>query len=252
MSKRTWMAGKPKKKPGLNLGTVSDDLLQAVVALYAGTDANEKHCSLSTMVAELSELGYSGLNPIKVRKLLITAGVYESEIASQVLSLHTAGKSVDEIGKLLQLSRASVHSYLPYEKIIYKLDQVPGGDISVGAERQRLYKARQQAVKQIKKNPGEDELWNAVVLFAGYPFKTSKNLEFTYTVKKKHNGELGNELVITRKEKTITKATVLMAYQKAMELGGEVTGPKKLGTFGASYLYAMFVRFGVIHSTVLR
>lgn len=74
---------------------------------------------------ELDELGYGGLNPIKVRKLLITAGVYESEIVAQVLKFHKAGKVVDEIGRLLQLSRASVHSYLPYEKIIYKLDQVP-------------------------------------------------------------------------------------------------------------------------------
>ena len=27
---------------------------------------------------------------------------------------------------------------------------------------------------------------------------------------------------------------------------GAVTGPKKLGTFGASYLYPMFLRFGVV------
>lgn len=120
------------------------------------------------------------------------------------------------------------------------------GDISVGAERQRLYKARQQAVKQLQNNPGEDALWNALVLFAGYPFKTSKGLEFTYTIKKKHNGELGNELVITRKEKTITKATVFVAYEKVLELGGAISGPKKLGTFGASYLYPIFIRFGII------
>lgn len=246
MSKRTWGAGKSKKKPDLNLGAVSEELLQAVSVLYVDKDANGKHCSLSSMVTELSELGYGGLNPIKVRKLLITASVYESEIADQVLELYADGKSVDEIGRLLQLSRASVHSYLPYEKIIYKLDQVPSGDISVGAERQRLYKARQQAVKQLQKYPGENALWKAIVLFAGYPFKTSKGLEFTYTVKKKHNGESGNELIITRKEKTITKATVLMAYQKALEFGGVVSGPKKLGTFGASYLYPVFVRFGVI------
>ena len=31
-----------------------------------------------------------------------------------------------------------------------------------------------------------------------------------------------------------------------MELGRIVSGPKKLGTFGASYLYPVFVRIGVI------
>lgn len=246
MSKRTWAAGKPKKKPDLNIGAVSEELLQAVSALYGEKDKEGKHRSLKNMVAELGELGYGGLNPIKVRKLLITAGVYESEVATQVLKFHMAGKTVDEIERLLQLSLASVHSYLPYEKNIYKLDQIPGGDISVGAERQHLYKSRQQAVKQLQKNPGEDALWNALVLFAGYPFKTSKGLEFTYTIKKKHNGEVGNELAITRKEKTITKATVFVAYEKVLEFGGVVSGPKKLGTFGASYLYSIFQRLGLI------
>lgn len=246
MSKRMWVAGKPKKKPNLNLGAVSDGLLQAVSALYGEKDSVGKHRSLNSMAVELKVLGYEGFNPVKVRKLLITAGVYQSEVAAQVLKLHKAGKTVNEIGVLLQLSRASIHSYLPYEKIIYKLDQVPDGDISVGAERQRLYKARQRAVKKLKNNPGEDALWNAVVLFAGYPFKTSKGLGFTYMIKKKQNREPGNELMITRKEKSITKATVLKAYEKALELGGEVSGPKKLGTFGASYLYPVFQRFGVI------
>ena len=151
MNRRTWVAGKPRKKPNLNIDAISEDLLQSVSDLYAEKDADGKHCSLNTMVAEIGELGYGGLNPIKVRKLLITAGVYESEIATQVLKFHKAGKAVDEIGRSLQLSRASVHSYLPYEKIIYKLAQVPDGDISVGAERQRLYKAIQQAVKQLRR-----------------------------------------------------------------------------------------------------
>ena len=44
----------------------------------------------------------------------------------------------------------------------------------------------------------------------------------------------------------IIKRTVFMAFRKAMELGGAVAGPKKLGTFGASYLYPIFVRLGVI------
>lgn len=246
MSKRTWVAGKPKKKPNLNLNTVSEELLQTVSMLYEEKDSEGKPPSLKSMVDELTDLGYGILNPIKVRKLLITAGVYESEIGTQVLMLYEKGKTVEEIGVLLQLSRASVHSYLPYEKIIYKLDQVPEGDISVGAERQRLYKERQQVVKQLQTEASETMLWNAVLLFAGYPFQTSTGLKFTYTIKIKHNGEPGNELVITRREKTITKATVLMAYRKVLELDGKVSGPKKLGVFGASYLYPIFKRFELI------
>ena len=37
-----------------------------------------------------------------------------------------------------------------------------------------------------------------------------------------------------------------MAFRKAQELGGVVAGPKKLGTFGASYLYPVFVRIGIV------
>ncbi len=112
------------------------------------------------------------------------------------------------------------------------------------AERTIAYRERQQAVTSLMqlKEAGEvadDVLWDALVLFQNHPFHTAKNLEFTYTVK-------GNEIFVDRKEKSITKATVLMAFHKALELGPEVTGPKKLGTFGASYLYPVFVQLGIL------
>lgn len=75
--------------------------------------------------------------------------------------------------------------------------------------------------------------------FQGYPFKTSKALSFTYKVK-------GGELFFTRKEKSITRATVDIAFKRALELGENATGPKKLGVFGASYLYPVFMQLGVI------
>lgn len=56
------------------------------------------------------------------------------------------------------------------------------------------------------------------------------------------------ELVIDRKEKTITRNMVLLAYEKALELmetEGYVSGPKKLGVFGASYLYPVFLELGI-------
>lgn len=38
----------------------------------------------------------------------------------------------------------------------------------------------------------------------------------------------------------------MVAFHKALELDRVVTGPKKLGTFGASYLYPVFREIGVI------
>lgn len=53
---------------------------------------------------------------------------------------------------------------------------------------------------------------------------------------------------IYRKEKSVTRATVMRAFHRArviQESEGCVSGPKKLGTFGASYLYPVFLRIGV-------
>ena len=64
-------------------------------------------------------------------------------------------------------------------------------------------------------------------------------LAFTYVIK-------GNEMFIDRKEKSITKSSVLLAFQNLVKQGGIISGPKKLGTFGASYLYPIFMELGWI------
>ena len=69
-------------------------------------------------------------------------------------------------------------------------------------------------------------------------FYTAKGLEYSYTIR-------GNEMFVSRKEKSVTRASILVAYKKAQELGC-VTGPKQLGVFGASYLYPVFLRLGII------
>lgn len=229
---RTWHAGKPKKKPGFNPEAITQKLLKTTVKLY------KEGASLFNIAKELIEQGYK-VNPMKVRKLLITAGVYESEVADRVMELHKKGRSVEQIMEETGLSCASVHSYLPYSKIVYKLDEVVGGDISVGAERQRLFKKRRAICEKLREKPGTDMLWEALMLFAGYEFRTAKGLPFTYTIK-------GGELFVSRKEKSITRSTVEIAYRKAVELGPVATEPKKLGVFGASYLYPIFIRLGVI------
>ena len=49
-------------------------------------------------------------------------------------------------------------------------------------------------------------------------------------------------------EKSITQSTVVMAFHKALDMEGKVKGPKKLGTFGASYLYPLLLKLGVIQT----
>lgn len=95
----------------------------------------------------------------------------------------------------------------------------------------------------------EDALWDALIAWQGETFLTAKGLEFTYLIRERRDGVLGGEMFISRKEKSITQSTVFMAFRRALELGGVVKGPKKLGTFGASYLYPVFIRLGVIRET---
>ena len=76
-------------------------------------------------------------------------------------------------------------------------------------------------------------------IFSGYSFTTVKGLRFRYAVN-------GNEIQINRKKKSITRSSVKVALKVILENNGNISGPKKLGVFGASYLYPMFLRFGLI------
>lgn len=87
--------------------------------------------------------------------------------------------------------------------------------------------------------PEEIALWTRLEALAGAELTTAKGLRFRFTLR-------GNELFVDRKEKSITRSTVNQAYRKAIELAGAVPGPKALGTFGASYLYPIFQRLGII------
>ncbi len=82
-------------------------------------------------------------------------------------------------------------------------------------------------------------LWAELEAAQGQFFTTAKGLEFTYVIR-------GNEMFVDRKNKSITRSSVELALEKALALGQEATGPKKLGCFGASYLYPLFQRFGVL------
>ena len=95
MKKREWVAGKPKKKPDYDSGQITEEVLRAAVAAYQPVEG--KHPSLQTIADELNRQGIKGLNPLKVRKLLITAGVYKSKTAYQVLELWIVGNSVKSI-----------------------------------------------------------------------------------------------------------------------------------------------------------
>ena len=232
---------RPKKKKN-NMEELSQQVLEAVTDAYLNptedtADENGK-MSLNVLADEFS------MSRIKLRKLLITAGVYETQISLKVNELYNSGKTIKEIQTITGLSAASISGYLPYQKTIYNLEES-----TLVAERLRKYRSRKASVQQLASaiEDGDldnikETLWNALVVFEGYPFKTAKGLRYSYTMK-------GNELFFSRKEKSVTRASVFIALETAIDLQQKevwITGPKLLRCFGASYLYPVFQRLGVI------
>lgn len=104
-------------------------------------------------------------------------------------------------------------------------------------------------LEKFKQCPSDEILWKTVMAFAGTGFKTMKGLDFSYSLKMGRNGTYTDEIFVDRKEKSksITKSSILLAYHRALELEGDVKGPKKLGQiFGISYIYSILMRLGVI------
>ena len=243
--KREYKARKPgggrkKLKPEYDAGKNLKEQMDASVALY------NSGMSLQAIGDELE------LNPIKVRKLLITAGVYESEVAEKVQDTfeeyretQSYKEAILSTANTLQLSKASVTSYLPYQKGVYFPSTASKEKISIGAERQRRYRA----MKRWRTAPTEENFWRVVLAYAGVKFKTYSGLPFSYEIKKGRNGEYTKELWIDRREKSKSLAwsSVLLALRNIKKVGEVVDRPKALGDIrGVTYIYGMFYRFGLI------
>lgn len=108
----------------------------------------------------------------------------------------------------------------------------------------------------------QDVLWQVIIAMQGEAFYTSSGLQFSYTVKRKRNGEYSGELLVSRKEesKTLTRSSVMFAFNKVLQAmetetkEGETVlvlpfykGPKAIGQiFGISYVYSLFWHLGLI------
>lgn len=231
------------RKPSKPEYSAAKNLAQQI---EAATDLYTDKMSLQAIADALS------LNPIKVRKLLITARVYESDTAKLVRQTFNTFRKTQDYStavtstmSALQLSSPSVTSYLPYTKGVYFPVDAEAENISASAERQRHYRA----VTALKKSPCEENLWKCVVAFRGYKFKTLSGLPFTYKLKKGRGDEFTKELWIDRREdsKSFAWSSVVLVYHNIGKIGEVVDRPKALGDIrGVSYIYGIFYRFGLI------
>ena len=86
-----------------------------------------------------------------------------------------------------------------------------------------------------------ENVWALLQQHQQETFYTAKGLPFTYTIR-------GGELFVDRRQKSITISTVEKALEKIGRLqadGIAITGPKKIGCYGASYLYPVLLALGI-------
>ena len=198
--------GRKKLKPEYDAGKNLKEQMDAAVALY------EEDYSLRFIADALT------LNPIKVRKLLITTGMYESEVAEKVQDTFEEYRETQNYKEAI-LSTASTLEL-------------------------------SRAMKRWRADPIEENFWDVVLAYAGVKFKTYSGLPFSYEIKKGRNGEYTKELWIDRREnsKSLAWSSVRLALGHIKKVGEVVERPKALGDIrGVTYIYGMFYRFGLIN-----
>lgn len=248
-----------KKKITDPEGSMEELIARAVDAAKAPF-TDDRDPSLPSLRSVAEDLGTT---VIRTRKLLITADYFTSPTATTVQRMKIEGKSIEEIGAALRLKPAAVYGYLPYDNLAYNLPETTSN-----ADRHKRYRATKKLKAAVDTGDKENllaALWRCVIIFEGYPFTTSGRgkrfgVEYTYQVSRRgsaggrhYAGDsvqgYGNELWVVidgeKKEKSISRSTVELGFQKYLEVlkSGEAMGPKKLGVFGASYLLPLFQRF---------
>ena len=84
------------------------------------------HTSLAAFQKELEE-GYGiKLSTAKIRKILITGGCWTTERSREVGELYEKYGSIARVAEELQLSETLVKTYLPYNKVVYDLEDKSG------------------------------------------------------------------------------------------------------------------------------
>ena len=238
-----------------------EELLKRAVQLAEAPFTPDRKPELPSLRSVAEQLGTT---VIRTRKLLITAGYFESPTAQSVQRLKAEGKTIEEIGVALRLKPAAVYGYLPYELRPYNLPETTSN-----ADRHRRYRSTRKLRAAVDTGSAEKisaALWRCVIIFDSYPFSTSgrgshSGVAFTYQVSRKgsaggrhYDGKsipgYGNEIWLTvngeKKERSISRSSVELGFKKYLEVlvkEGTVSGPKKLGVFGASYLLPLFQRF---------
>ncbi len=158
-----------QKKPGYDSKMVQGELVEKICsffgrvyddfeeerhqALRGHTPGDEKWEEIMMGDPTINETAEEfDITSMKVRKLLITGGCYDTEMYRGVKRLKEKGMSVEQIAEKLQKKPGTIRSYLPYERVIYNLEKR-----SVNADRLQRFKQRWGGYKKKDVQEGAKE-----------------------------------------------------------------------------------------------
>ena len=95
----------------------------------------------------------TGVSTVKVRKILITEGLWESDTSIRIGNLLKQGLTTEKIAEILYMSVKNVQAYMPYERGVYGVDELSSEAIRADKYRNRMKKA---ASMQVIKKTQED------------------------------------------------------------------------------------------------
>lgn len=84
------------------------------------------HTSLAAFQRYLKSKGIE-MSTGKIRKILITGRRWSTARSREVAELYEKHKSVKKVAEILGVSTSLVTMYLPYEKVVYDLEDKSGG-----------------------------------------------------------------------------------------------------------------------------
>ena len=159
-----------KLKPGYNSDEIQGQLVDKVCKYFGrvyGDAEQERHQALrghrpgdeawQKIMQGLPTINETAkefhVTPAKIRKILVTGGCYNTELYRRIKELRKQGMDVEEIAEKLGKTKGTIQSYLPYEKVIYMLEER-----SVNADRVRRFKERWGGYRKPNQNGAGERL----------------------------------------------------------------------------------------------
>lgn len=124
------------------MGRITEKQVKEIINLY----------SINRSILETSKA--IGVSTVKIRKILITEGLWESDTSIKIGNLLKQGLTTEEIAETLHMSVKNVQAYMPYERGIYR-----GEGLSLEAIRSEKYRNRMKnaaSMQVVKRTQGED------------------------------------------------------------------------------------------------